>query len=181
MKKFKLNAVLASILSLGTIISSSSASAVHGNVSESKMQTPVFLDESSVTPGESSVTPDVTEDDMDYTVPGSSSNEQHPALIDFPFWICFNGGDEINRLLESLKRGMLGEFKDIFKLPENAVNLAEEFMVNKNFLMLKFSYWQFITVEYGMKKERKMLNRILDMLADSLAEFEEESSRTQQN
>lgn len=174
MKKFKLNAVLALILSLGTIISSSSASAVHGNVSETKMQTPVFLDESSVTP-------DVTEDDMDYTVPGSNSNEQHPALIDFPFWICFNGGDEINKLLESLKRGMLGEFKDIFKLPENAVNLAEEFMVNKNFLMLKFSYWQFITVEYDLKKERKMLNRIVDILADSLIEFEEESSRTQQN
>ena len=181
MKKFKLNAVLASILSLGTIISSSSASAVRGNVSETKMQTPVFLDESSATPGESSVTPDVTEDDMDYTVPGSNSNEQHPALIGFPFWIYFNGGDEIDKLLESLKQGMLGELKDIFKLPENALNLAEEFMVNKDFLMLKFSYWQFVTVEYDLKRERKILNSIVDILADLLIEFEKESSRTQQN
>ena len=181
MKKFRLNAILASILSLGTIMSSSSASAVPGNVSETKMQTPVVLDESSVTQEESSVTQDVTEDDMDYNVPGSTSNEHHPALMDFPFWIWFNGGDEINRLLESLRRGILGEVKDILGLPKSAVNLAEEFMVNRGFFIRKFSEWQFITVEYGMKRERKMLNRILDILADSFIAFEEESSRTQQS
>ena len=101
MKKFKLNAVLVSILSL-TIACSGSAFAISSD-SESA-NTPVYMEMSE---DNNNLTEEITEEEPE--VANVSTLKKHHGLYGFAFYLHVQYEGRIRQILNELKRGKLEE------------------------------------------------------------------------
>lgn len=156
MKKSKLNAFIASILSLGVISCSGSAFA------------------SSCSGGANNPKPNPTEVEI------GDSEDSIDFYNDFvkPYmssgWLYESKGLIIEEILGEVKKGKLGEIEEeLYRLPT-----GREFCVymaaNRELMHIKVRYWHRIIDENSLETERERLAELFEIAYDSLDRFDKE-------
>lgn len=157
MKKFKLNAVIASILSLGTICSGFA----FAMDPENKSNVPECVNASK---NNNNSTTEVSKESMQIYY----YDPEFKELLDLVRCFHENSKDDINRIFRELKKGRLGKIKnDKYKIPT-----CEDFIscmfLNRDILDQKLDYWRFIMCKYKMGKEERLLSELFKLLKKSM-------------
>ena len=149
MKKNKLNAVVASILSLGVITCSGSAFASRsGKFNKMPMNKGSKKDSS---------------DGFDDVV----------KLFMAAGWLYTNEGIKIERILRELRMGKLGEItEESYRLPTGR-EFATYMVANDELMNTKISYWHDIIHKYNLEREMNLLVELLKTADNSLKKFEQ--------
>lgn len=149
MKKNKLNAVVASILSLGLITCSGSAFASHsGKFNKMPMNMGSKKDDS---------------DSFDDVV----------KLFMAAGWLYTNEGIKIERILRELRMGKLGEItEESYRLPTGR-EFSTYMVANRGLMDKKISYWHDLIHKYNLEREMDILVELLKTADNSLKKFEQ--------
>ncbi len=175
MKKFKLNAVLVSILSL-TIACSGSAFAISSD-SESA-NTPVYMemseDNNNLT---EEITEEITEEEPE--VANVSTLKKHHGLYGFAFYLHVQYEGRIRQILNELKRGKLEEIcgyirdcREIYyAIPEydDFINLVS---YHDDMFEEKVNFWSNFIRENNMVKERDLLDELVTLTNYARQEYD---------
>ncbi len=158
MKKFKLNAIILSILSLGTICNGS-AFAMYpvNNYNDASLY--VSASESG-----SDSTEEISEESAE-----NYDTMDFEMVKNFSIQLYLNNRDEMNRILGELKKGRLGRIEnEEYKLPTSEEFIAG-MMVKRAELDMKLDYWYSLINKYNMEKERNLFLELFATLRRSIS------------
>lgn len=172
--KIKLNAVLASVLSLGVICSGSAFAISSDN---ENANTPVYAEMSEDNDNlTEQVTEEITEEEPE--VANVSTLKKCPGLYGFTFYLHVHYEDRIRQILDELKRGKLEEIcahirnrrEVYYAIPE-----YDDFINLISFYEYKFErkvdFWNNFIRENDMKREGKLLYELVTLIDDARKEY----------
>lgn len=172
--KFKLNAVLASVLSLGVICSGSAFAISSDN---ENANTPVYTEMSEDNDNlTEEVTEEITEEEPE--VANVSTLKKCPGLYGFAFYLHVHYEDRIKQILDELKSGKLEEIcahirnrrEVYYAVPEyeDFINLVS---YHDDMFEEKVNYWNDFIRKNNMVKERNLLDELITLVNSAEQEY----------